>query len=278
MIDFKVDSTKCIRCSQCVNDCPVNIIGMDEGIPFIKEGKEEECVKCQHCLAICPKEAVSILGKLPENSIKLNGNFPKFSALEILVKGRRSVRRYKDENVDKDILSKLLSSALHAPTGVNIMETNFFVVDDKDVMQSVRLAVYNGIAECVKKNSLPIGMEFYKDFIEEWETQGIDNIFRHAPHMLIATSDETKSHTPHEDSIIALSYFELLAASAGLGTVWCGLARWAINTVLDDMKKRLGIPDNHSIGYVMMFGKPAIKYFRTVQRDTDNKIHRISLS
>jgi len=158
------------------------------------------------------------------------------------------------------------------------METNFFVVDDKDVMQSVRLAVYNGIAECVKKNSLPIGMEFYKNFIEEWETQGVDNIFRHAPHMLIATSDETKSHTPHEDSIIALSYFELLAASAGLGTVWCGLARWAINTVLDDMKKKLGIPDNHLIGYVMMFGKPAIKYFRTVQRDTDNKIHRISLS
>lgn len=277
MINFTVDSTKCIRCSQCVNDCPVNIIDMGEGLPFIKEGQEGDCVKCLHCLAVCPKEAISILGKNPKDSIKLNNNFPKFPELEILAKGRRSVRRYKDENIDKELLSKLLSTALYAPTGVNSMKTDFFVVDDKDVMNSVRMEVYRGIAECVKKNSLPVGMEFFKDFLDKWETKGDDNIFRHAPHMLIATADETQSHTPHEDCIIALSYFELLAASAGLGTVWCGLGKWAINTVLMNMKKRLGIPDNHSIGYVMMFGKPAVKYFRTVQRETDFKIHRISL-
>lgn len=277
MINFKVDSTKCTRCSQCVNDCPVHIIDMGEGLPFIKEGQEEDCVKCQHCLAICPKGAVSILDKSPENSIKINNNFPKFSEMEVLAKGRRSVRKYKNENVDRELLSKLLSTALHAPTGVNSMQTDFFVVDDKDVMNSIRLEVYKGIAECVKKDSLPIGMEFFKDFLEKWEARGIDNIFRHAPHMLIATADRTISHTPNEDSIIALSYFELLAASAGLGTVWCGLGKWAINTVLEDMKKRLGIPDNHLIGYVMMFGKPAIKYFRTVQRETDSKIHSISL-
>lgn len=278
MIDFKIDSSKCIRCSQCVKDCPVHIIEMEDSFPFIRESKEKDCLKCQHCLAICPKEAVSILGKDPSDSIKLNNNFPNFSGLEILTKGRRSVRRYKDENVDKELLSKLFSAALHAPTGVNSMETNFFIVDDKEIMQSIRLEVYKGIAECVKNNSLPVGMEFYKEFLETWQTEGYDSIFRHAPHMAIATADETQSHTPQEDCVIALSYFELLAASAGLATVWCGLGRWAINTILTDIKKRLGIPDNHMIGYVMMFGKPAIKYFRTVQRDTDSKIHTVSFS
>ncbi|MEI6054417.1 MAG: nitroreductase family protein [Lentisphaerota bacterium] len=276
MINFKVDSTKCIRCSQCVNDCPAHIIDMDEGVPFIKEGKEEECVKCQHCLAICPKGAVSILGKSPENSIKTSNNFPNFSEMEVLTKGRRSVRKYKNENVDKELLSKLLSTALHAPTGVNSMAANFFVVDDKDVMNSIRLEVYKGIAQCVKNNSLPIDMNYYKDFLETWETYGIDNIFRQAPHMLIAAADANQAHTPHEDCIIALSYFELLAASAGLGTVWCGLAVRAISTVLLDIKKRLGIPDNNSIEYVMMFGKPAVKYFRTIQKETESKIHSIS--
>ncbi len=278
MIDFKIDAAKCIRCSQCVNDCPMRVIDMEEGVPFIKAEKEEECIKCLHCLAICPKEALSILGKHPENSLKIKDNFPKLSEMEVLTKGRRSVRKYKNENVDKDLLSKLLSTALHAPTGVNSMQTDFFVVDDKDVMNSIRMEVYKGIADRVRKNSLPEGMEFFKDFLESWENKGYDNVFRHAPHMLIATADETQSRTPTEDCVIALSYFELLAVSAGLGTVWCGLGKWAIDGLLDDMKKKIGIPENQKIGYIMMFGKPAIKYFRTVQRDTTNKIHSISFS
>lgn len=277
MIDFKVDSAKCIKCSQCANDCPMHIIGIKDGVPFIIEGKEEECVKCQHCLAVCPKGAVSILGKLPENSVKINNNFPKLAELEILAKGRRSIRKYKDENVDKHLLNKLLSTALHAPTGVNAMQTNFFVVDDKEIMKFIRKEVYAGIAQCVKNSSLPAGMEFFESFLEAWETKRIDNVFRHAPHMLIATADETKCHTHQEDCVIALSYFELLAASAGLGTVWCGLGKWAIVNVLTDMKAKLCIPENQKIGYVMMFGKPAVKYSYTVQRDTDSKIHSISL-
>ena len=44
MIDFKIDAAKCIRCSQCVNDCPMRVIDMEEGVPFIKAEKEEECI------------------------------------------------------------------------------------------------------------------------------------------------------------------------------------------------------------------------------------------
>ena len=67
------------------------------------------------------------------------------------------------------------------------------------------------------------------------------------------------------DCLIALSYFELFAQANGIGTVWNGLAKWAINDLVPATRHLLGIPDDHLIGYVMAFGKPAVQYYRTVQ-------------
>jgi len=76
------------------------------------------------------------------------------------------------------------------------------------------------------------------------------------------------------DCLIALSYFELFAQSLNVGTVWNGLAKWAINDLVPETRQRLGIPDGHQIGYVMSFGKPAVQYSRTVQYRSPI-IHRV---
>ena len=68
------------------------------------------------------------------------------------------------------------------------------------------------------------------------------------------------------DCHIALSYFELLVNSHGIGTVWNGIARAILTAVLPEFAVRLGIPEDHQIVCVMSFGKPAVKYHRTVQR------------
>ena len=33
-----------------------------------------------------------------------------------------------------------------------------------------------------------------------------------------------------------------------------------------ELAARLGIPENHILGYAMAFGEPAVEYHRTVQR------------
>ena len=53
---FKVDREKCIACKQCIKDCPVRGISLEEGKAYIHN---EGCIKCGHCIAICPVEAVS---------------------------------------------------------------------------------------------------------------------------------------------------------------------------------------------------------------------------
>ena len=92
MLDFRINEQNCIHCGQCVADCPASIISMEDGCPFIATEKEERCMKCQHCLAICPTEALSIFGLDPANSLSVVGGFPDPDKLEILMKGRRSVR------------------------------------------------------------------------------------------------------------------------------------------------------------------------------------------
>ncbi len=265
MLDFTINHQACTRCGLCVADCPARIIAMtDGGYPTIAPDREASCYRCQHCLAICPTAAVSILGLKPENSLPLTGTFPAPEQLETLIKGRRSVRRYKEENLEPELLHRLLEVAWHAPTGVNSRQVRFTVVDDRAKLATLRDEVMAGLGRLVRDNALPDGFGFFADFVRLWEEQGIDTLFRGAPHLLVASAPKDVP-SPLPDCLIALSYFELYAQANGVGTVWDGLAKWAINDLVPETRRRLGIPDDHLIGCCMAFGRPAVHYARAVQ-------------
>lgn len=274
MLEFNIDEQRCTRCGQCVADCPTMIIKMEvDGYPAIAPEREAACYRCQHCLAICPTGALSILGLRPTGSRPLAGGYPESGKLETLIKGRRAVRRYKEENLDPALLQRLLEVAWHAPTGVNSRQVRFTVVDDREKLAKLRGEVMSGLARLVRDNALPEGMDFYAGFVQMWEEKGIDVLFRGAPHLLVASAPQSVP-SPLPDCLIALSYFELFAQANGVGTLWDGLAKWAINDLLPETRQSLGIPDDHLIGYVMVFGKPAVHYARTVQHGPAI-IHRV---
>jgi nitroreductase/Pyruvate/2-oxoacid:ferredoxin oxidoreductase delta subunit len=272
MLDFTVNSSVCTRCGQCAVDCPPRIIAMNGGYPAIAEDKETLCYRCQHCLAVCPTGAISIFGIRPGDVTPLEGNYPRPKQLETLIEGRRSVRRYREENLDPELIKHLLEVAWHAPTGVNARQVHFTVVDDREKMLVLRSEVMAGLGRLVREGKLPEGFERFADFARLWEEKGIDTIFRGAPHLLVASVPHSVP-TPLPDCLIALSYFELFAQCHGVGTVWCGLGKWALNDLLPEVRARLGIPEDHLFGYAMMFGKPAVGYARTV-RHQPAFIHR----
>jgi nitroreductase/NAD-dependent dihydropyrimidine dehydrogenase PreA subunit len=266
MLSFTIEQQKCTRCGQCVQDCPVKIIAMDGGYPFIAVEKESSCFECQHCLAVCPTGAVSILGKKPENSVPLTGNLPAPEKVETLIKGRRSVRQYRDENVKPELIQRLLDVSCHAPTGVNSRQVLYTVVDDKEIMAELRRETMEGLARLLREGKLPPGRAYFNDCVRAWEEEGIDTIYRWAPHVIVASAPRD-CPTPEADCMIALAYFELFAQSLGVGTVWNGLAKWTFTELVPELRSRLGIPENHLIGYVMAFGMPEVHYHRTVQRE-----------
>ncbi len=268
MIKFKVDKEKCTLCGLCVADCPAKIVVMVGNVPMVPPEKEPLCYKCQHCLAVCPTGAVSIFGLDPADSIPIAGGFPTAQQMEALIKGRRSVRCYKDENLDPVLIRRLLDVAWHAPTGKNDRKVRFTLIDNKEGLAKFRVEALGGIERLADAGKLPPGMERFADFPKLWATKKIDILFRGAPHLLVASVPKD-SPTPAADCFIALAYFELLAQSQGIGTVWDGLFKWTMD-IVPELPKKLGIPADHLIGYAMAFGKPDIQFARTVQHKPAN--------
>jgi len=241
------------------------------------EGRDEHCLECQHCLAVCSTGAVSIGGFSPDESISLPAGQPSFEQLVMLVKARRSVRHYLKTPVPAEQITALLDAAAYAPTAVNNRQVLLTVVEDVAVMEQVRRKTYQRLAELVAAGGLSANMAYFETLIKDALGRGVDVIYREAPHLLIASSP-IDGPSPDADCFIALAYFELLAVSQGLGTLWCGLARWALTQVAADLLGALGVPPTHKVGYMMMFGQPDIAYHRTVQRGSGqvNRVTRLS--
>ncbi len=274
-MDFKV-SEKCNKCGLCVDDCPSMIIEMlDGGLPSIRADKEKLCVQCQHCLAVCPTGAVSIFGRKPEDSITLKpGMFPDVESMSTFIRGRRSIRRYKDENVDRVLLKQILAAVSNAPSGVNARQLTFNVIDDKDVMKAIRDKVHAALDKAGADGKIPESALYLKNAVPMFRDSGRDLLFRGAPHALIVTTP-FKKPCPAEDVIISLSYFELLAQSASLGTVWWGMLKMLLET-LPELKPLFGVKPGQAY-YAMLFGNPSVRHARTVQRDEAAQVRRVTI-
>lgn len=264
MLNLQIDQDSCIQCGECAEDCPYNIITLDGGYPEVVTDREEQCIQCQHCFTVCPTGALSIFGLHPENSTSLAGNLPSANQVTTLLKGRRSVRNYLDEPIDKDTIREMLETVSNGPTGVNNRQLLFTVIENQQVMQEIRTSIYSGIEKLDAEGKLPAGLEFFGNFVEAYAA-GNDVLLRGAPHLLIISTPAT-GPSPEPDCLIAMTYFELLAAASGYGTVWNGLCNIVLTKIVPEVLVKLKIPADHTIGYMMSFGKPAVAYHRTVQR------------
>lgn len=265
MSAFSVDTELCVQCGECAADCPPRCIELEPEFPRLVPGKEDTCVECQHCMTICPTGAVSVLGLDPKDSTELEGAYPETEALLTLMKGRRSCRRYKREAVDEAAMGVLYEALAHAPTGVNSRTLLFTVINEPDTMDAVRAEAYAQLQAAAEAGTLPAGREHLANFLGPWE-KGVDILFRGASCMLVVTVHKD-APCPEADPFIAMSYFELAANAMGLGTVWCGLGKYAIFDVPPGLRRRLGIPEDHAPGYCMLFGVPDNRYYRTAQRE-----------
>jgi nitroreductase/NAD-dependent dihydropyrimidine dehydrogenase PreA subunit len=276
MLHFEVNEPRCERCGLCVRDCPAGIIEQDGpgALPRICPENEADCMQCQHCLAVCPPGAVSILGCSPDASEPLRADaLPAPEQMARLIRGRRSVRQYERRNVPPDLLRRLLATVANAPTGVNRRALTFTVIDDLAAMDRFRTQAMQALAAAEAAGTLPASFAFLQGAGADFLDTGNDLVFRGAPHLLLVSAPPD-APCPQEDVTLALAYFELLAQSAGLGTVWCGLLKMTLEAV-PSLKSALGLPPDHHY-YAMLFGCPAVHYARTVQRDTAAVIRRVA--
>lgn len=272
-LNFTVAPDICIQCDACILDCPRHIISRSGELPEVLPERETECLECQHCLAVCPTGALSVFGLRPEDSLELTPDkLPTARQMHTLLRGRRSVRQYKKENVSRELIDELLATLSYAPTGCNDRDLHFLMVDDKTHMQKLLEKIVGTLEEKIQSGvTLP---EFLIPSVDAYRQNGVDEIFRGAPHLLVISAGE-KATCAKEDVDLSLAYFELLAQCSGLGTTWCGFLKLITDSV-PELLAELGL-GREAPFYAMLFGYPAVQYARTVQRDGAATVRRLSL-
>ncbi len=265
-LNFKVDKEKCIHCGLCINDCIASVLEFNKDkIP--ETLAPNRCIGCQHCLSVCPVGAISIFNKNPDESVQPMEINPEI--ILNLIQTRRSIRKYKKENVDKETMQKLKNMLNWVPTGCNFHGLHFSFIDDIRVMNEFRDYVNKKIIDGLVKNPVKLIGDKFSHYTKAF-LRGDDVIFRGAPHLLVV-SNSLKAPCAKEDAIIALSYFELYAQSLGIGTCWCGFGQMCM-MLFPELSEYLEIPEEYKSEYVMLFGPKDITYKRAVQPEKYNII------
>ena len=255
-----IDTGKCIHCGMCVKDCFLGCLEFDENKnPRFNAQGADQCVGCQHCLSICPTGALTFCDKKPENSAKVTlGNSEDLLGI---IKSRRSIRAYKNQDIPQEKFDKIKEMLAYAPTGVNADSLHFSIVESKDKMDEIRKLTHEKIlADTNAANDMIWA------FCQNGIKNGLDIVYRGAPSMVAVSVDKSKAAAGCEniDPIIALSYLDLYAHSLGLGTLWCDIAFFAAEKYPEVMQA-LQIPAGFELNFIMLLGIPAVKYQRTPQ-------------
>ena len=257
--EIVIDREKCLRCGKCVKDCMVKAIGMDDGsgLPVMTADGGKICIDCQHCLAVCPVGAISVNGVSPEEC-RPAGELPSAEKMLNLISQRRSIRRFRKEKLSPEIMAKLTSVLHWTPTGCNDHRLRFFIAGPEEIAafrkisdRWLRFLIKSGLLSL----ALPRFHRYFKDILN-----GADIIYRNAPHLIIVMAP-AKAPCCRTDQVIALTQFDLMAQSLGVGTCWCGFAEYAFR-LIPALRRLIGCPAGYRIGGAMLFGKPMVEYCR----------------
>lgn len=284
-----IDNEKCIKCLECVKECPsglfekpVTKIGEKRSVIF--KDPNDGCIECGHCVAICPTEAIVYQAEdeiLEFEEAKTPENILSYDKLIKFIRVRRSVRRFKEKEVLKEKIKLVLDAMRYAPSARNDRAWQYIVLKDKDKIDKIRQSVIKmlGLLNKIVKHKrflkyfLPKNIKHMvtekrtqvslKDFFERIEN-GEDPVFYEAPVLIISYAPKIDSLAPN-DAGIALTHGMFAAQSIGLGTCWIGYAQEALNRY-DKLKEMLGIPDDMKINGVFILGYPDVKYQRAPPR------------
>jgi nitroreductase/NAD-dependent dihydropyrimidine dehydrogenase PreA subunit len=259
---FVIDPSKCNKDHICSAVCPLGIIeaGEKNTVPAPTWDAEELCVNCGHCVAACPTGALSHRAMTPEQCTPIKKDlWLTPDQAEQLLRGRRSIRTYRPEPVDRALLTRVVSLASTGPSGHNTQPVEWIVIHDSAEVKRLAGIVIDWMRSMVKEKPDFAKKILLQHVIEKCE-KGIDAVCRSAPHVVL-THAHKDNMMAQSACTIALSYLELAAQANGLGACWAGYFDVAAR-YWPPLQQALGLPAGHMSYGAMMIGYPKYKYYR----------------
>lgn len=264
---MNVDIKKCIGCGQCVKECFPSDIEIIDGKARINNVR---CFKCGHCIAVCPADAITTDEYNMDDVVEYDREKFTVNADNLLnfIKFRRTIRQFKNKEVEEDKLCKIIEAGRFTQTASNSQSVSFIVVKDKlEELKELTFDILKDIGVHMLENPTPETMKvkryakMWRDMGEEYKESSKENdkLFFNAPVVVVVTANSAV------DGALASSNMELMTNALGLGTFFSGFfvraAKW--NNDINDL---LQVKEGKEIVTCMIIGYPDVKYKRTVPR------------
>jgi len=283
----RIDEELCEGCGNCVEVCKDFTLYMAGKKAKVSEASFFGCIACGHCMAICNTGAVQVNGRelspgdlfdLPKKS-----EMAGYGELFALLKRRRSIREFKNKEVEQTVIDQILEATVTAPMGLPPSDVNVlvfkgfeknaaFAKDYSTYLRGLRYMTSPLFLALMRPFWGKVNDEMFKGFIkpvfnayvDEME-KGHNYINYDAP---LAMYFYASPYADPADPIIAATYAMLAGESLGLGTCMLGAIHPFIQTgsKAKAFREKYGIRFKSREGLFVIFGYPAVKYHKGVRR------------
>lgn len=147
---------------------------------------------------------------------------------------RRSIRKFEERDIPRDVLNMVLRAGYHAPSGHNLQTWRFTVVEDREKIARLKEAALAAAAE------------------NRVYCYGFEN-----PACVVLISNDERNPDGCQDASCAAENIFLAAHSYGLGSVWLNplmtlRKKEPVKRLLDEF----GVPENHVVWCMAALGYP----------------------
>lgn len=160
-----------------------------------------------------------------------------------VIKQRRSIRAFKNEQISDEQLQTILQAALLAPSAMNQQKWHFSVVQDQGLLAEMVAIIKDSI------------MKSDNEFLKSRASNPNYHSFHHAPTVIMISGDEKAPWIDIDCAMAALN-IALAAEALGLGSCIIGSAGPVfVSEQAARFKEKLGMPEGYkhviavSLGY-----------------------------
>ncbi len=265
---LEVNHQKCIKCGKCIEVCPTKVIEMGGKGPEMMLA--ERCIACGHCVAVCPYEAIDNERNPLAQQTPLE-RYPVISAqtAAAFLRARRSIRCFKKDKVERQVMRDILNIARFAPTASNSQGLSYIVVESAEVLQKVIETTIDWM-ELQKGTSDPMAVR-YQHYVKIFRETGRDIVLRGATGLIVATA-KAENFNGRDNARYSLEYAELYATTVGVGTCWAGFSERCATAQYPPMLELLKVSQGAVVAGILMTGIPKYGYKRLPERNPLNVI------
>ncbi len=281
----KIDFSQCSDCGLCSVVCKDLTLQMKNGKITIDQNPVFGCVGCAQCAAVCPEDCIEVEGRtitmddfvpLPEAKTAAN-----YEQLYSLLFKRRSIRDFKDKQVEQEIIDQIMKAAVTSPMGIPPSDVEVVIFRGKEKVKAFSddfIKYLESIRWMFSKWTLPFwkpflshaDYEMYKsflvpliEFVVERNKKGEDWLLYNAP---LALYFYGSPYSDRADPYIPASYAMLAAESLGLGTCMIGSIHPFLEHGGTSLKQKYHINNRCKSGIFLIIGYPKVKYHKGIKR------------